>query len=156
MFSLAFTLPTLINILNIDISCVMQKTFKKRYFTCELVRFCFKKWIHLNWPENQFSRICRSVTHIESFSFKTKKWVKSIKYHSFWTCSPNFSLQIQVLTRVNAFLKFAVFAILYENRKSSRTFLFSINNVFFTWICLFGYLKELNVEFSSNLSFVWK
>jgi hypothetical protein len=33
---------------------VMQKSFKKHYFPCQLIRFCFKKWIHLNWPENQF------------------------------------------------------------------------------------------------------
>ncbi len=39
----------------------------------------------------------------------------------------NFSLQIQVLSRVNAVSEFAVFAILYENRKSCRSFLFSKN-----------------------------
>ncbi len=38
----------------------MQRTFKKRYFPCELVRYCFKKWIHLNWPENQFNQNFKS------------------------------------------------------------------------------------------------
>jgi hypothetical protein len=37
------------------------------------------------------------------------------------------SVQIQVLLLVIAVLEFAVFAILYENRKSFRTFLFSKN-----------------------------
>jgi hypothetical protein len=52
------------------------------------------------------------------FLLKLKKWLRSIEYDSLWTCSPNFSLQIQVLSLVNAVLGFTVFAILYGNRKA--------------------------------------
>jgi hypothetical protein len=34
---------------------VMQKPYKKRYFPIfKNAIFVLKKWIHLNWPENQF------------------------------------------------------------------------------------------------------
>jgi hypothetical protein len=73
------------------------------------------------------------------FLLKSKIWVKNIEYDSLWTRSPNFSLQIQVLSLVNAISEFAIFAILYENRKSFRTFLFSKNiQTFWTRFVWFG------------------